>query len=1101
MVFSGCLQTAMPSLQIQLLGAFHLRYNGEPLTSIHQIRLQSLLAYLVLHSYAPQTRQHLAFLFWPDSIEAQAYSNLRKALHALRSALPDAEQYLYTDAREVQWRPNAPYVLDVALFEQHLTQAEQDTQSGDVAGGQAQLEAALGVYAGDLLPGCYDDWIAPERERLRERFLDALARLIDGLEQTHEYAAAIRQANRLLRVDPLHEETYRRLMRLHALNGDRAGALRIYHTCAATLQRELGVEPSPPTQEMYAQLLSLETAPIAPSARQGKRPRDALVGRHADWQHLMLAWERAVQGHAQFVFIGGDPGIGKTRLVEELVRWVRQQGFVAAYTRAYAAEGRLAYDPLAEWLRSEALQPHLSALEDVWLVEAARLAPDLRTQRPNLPTPQPLTESWQRRHFFEALARAVLSVQTPLLLALDDLQWCDRETLEWLHYLLRFDPHRRLLVVGTARLGEIDAEHPLRSLLRELRQTSQLIEWELAPLDDQETAQLAQQVANRSLDAAQMAAIQRATEGNPLLVQEMVWAEMLGGSAPQDAHGQHPAPAHESLLPAKMASVIESRLARLSPEARQLVALAATIGRSFTFAMLCQASGEDEDGLAAALDELWQQRIVRDQGSDAYDFSHDKIREVAYAAISPIRRRRLHHQVAQALEQVHASELDMVSARIAAHYRQAGDAAKAAAYYLCAATKMEFGFAYEEMVAHLQQGLTALQDQPRTQENVTLEIAMLLALGRVLTTREGWGSPRAIELFERASQDCLDSNNLAQLVRAQDYLQIAYSDNGNLPRALVLAQSNLESATKLGNPAEIEGAHGSLGFILCFAGELGAAREHLEQAAALAAASPEARTSAHRALSYAGAYPYTHVLWLLGFPDRAQCYLQAVLAAQEAHVGPFDLLSAYEFCVLFHQWRREWQEMQAYALKFTAVTEQYEYTAYRPIGHLYTSAAAAALGQPHSDRARLRQSIDDLRAGGLRMFVPNCLYLLAKMCLYAGDFAEGLATLDEALALAAQTGEHLWDVEAHRLRGELLAAEGKLQAAEMAYQQALALAQGQQAKSLELRAALSLGRLWQAQGKRREAYNLLAPIYNWFSEGFDTPDLKDTQALLTALAA
>jgi DNA-binding SARP family transcriptional activator len=1085
----------MPTLQIQLFGAFQLRYDGEAISGLHQARLQSLLAYLLLHRQAPQTRQCLAFLLWPDSSEAQAYSNLRKALSVLRSALPQAERFLQVDARTVQWHAAAPCTLDVAQFEQRLAEAARFDACGDSLALQTHLEAAVALYVGDLLPGCYDDWIAPERERLRERFVDALAQLMDALAQARDYTAAIRQANRLLRVDPLHEETYRQLMRLHALNDDRASALRVYHTCVATLRRELGAEPSPPTQEAYAQLLNLETTS---SASQGKRPRHALVGRRAEWQGLTVAWKQAAQGRAQFVLVGGEPGIGKTRLVEELAHWVAQQGFAAASTRAYAAEGRLAYDPVSEWLRSEPVRRHLDSMEDVWLVEVTRLAPELRAQRPHLPIPPPLSESWQRRHFFEALARAVRAVPMPLLLVLDDLQWCDRETLEWLHYLLRFNPHQRLLVVGTARLGEIDADHPLRSLLRELRQSGQVTELEVAPLAAHETAQLAQQVAERSFEPAQAAAIHRAAEGNPLWVQEIVWAQTWDGPGGPGGGSQPLAPPQAAPLPVRMQAVIEARLERLSPAARQLTALAATIGRSFTFAILRQASGGSEDHLVAALDELWQRRIVREQGSDAYDFSHDKIREVAYAAISPMRRQLLHRQVAQALEQAPAAELDVISARIAAHYRQGGDPAKAAAYYLRAATKMEFGFAYDEMVAHLQQGLTLLQDQPRTQENVTLEIAMLLALGRILTTREGWGSPRAIELFERARQNCLDSNNLAQLVRAQDYLQIAYSDNGKLPRALTLAKSNLELATKLGNPTEIEGAHGSLGFILCFSGELRSAREHLEQAAALAAASPEAQTSAHRALSYPGAYPYAHVLWLLGFPDRAQRYLQAVSAAQEAHAGPFDLLSAYEFCAIFHHWRREYEEMQAYAQKLMAVTEQYEYTAYRWTGHLYASAAAAALGQPYSGRAWLRQNINEWKARGIGMFVPNCLCLLAEMCIYAGDSAEGLATLDEALAVATETGEHLWDVEAQRLRAELLAAEGKVQAAEAAYQQALALARQQQAKSLELRAAVSLGRLWQTQGERQAAYDLLAPIYHWFHEGFDTPDLKEAQALLAA---
>ncbi len=1086
-----------PTLQIRLLGDFQLLYRGEPATAFHQARLRSLLAYLVLHRHASQTRQRLAFLFWPESNERQAYSNLRKALSALRGAVPDAKDFLHIDAKVVQWSPASPFVLDVAQFEHHLGEAECAAQNSDRAGVQAQLDRAVALYEGDLLPNCYDDWIVPERERLRERFLLALAQLSEGLEQARDYPAAIRHATRLLRTDPLHEETHRRLMRLHLLNGDRAAALRAYHTCAAILQRELGVTPGPPTQEAYAHLLHLEAAPVAPP-RQGRRTRDLLVGRQTEWQRLTVVWQQTTGGQAQFVLIGGEPGIGKTRLVEELAQWVAQQGFAAAYARAYAAEGHLAYDPIAAWLRSEALGRRLSTLADVWLAEAARLVPELRAGRPHLPAPEPLSESWQHRHFFEALARAVLAVPEPLLLVLDDLQWCDRETLEWLHFLLRFDPRHRLLVVGTARLGEIDAEHPLRSLLRELRQTEQVAELELAPLDEPETAQLAQQAAEETLDPTQTRSLYRASEGNPLLVQEMVRAKTLGGPSLPGAGA--PPLAHDAPLPAKMQAVIESRLARLSPAARRLAALAATIGRSFTFATLRQAGGAGDDLLVAALDELWQRRIVREQGSDSYDFSHDKIREVVYAGISPMWRRMLHRQVAQALEQIHHADLSPVNARIAGHYRQAGDAAKAAAYYFRSTYEMQFGFAFEEMLTRLQQGLAVLQDQPRTAENVTLEIALHMAIGRILTARAGWTDAGARAALETARQLCIESSNWAQLMRTQDYLWVVYANFGEYDRALALGRSNLELAAQLDNQAELEGAHGGLGFLLFYVGDLAAARAHLEQAAALAARPRAAHERARHPLIYTGAYHRVLLLLLLGYPDAAQRYLHEVLAVQEAQVGPLDLTTAYEFCVMFHHWRREWQTMQVYAQKLAAVAEKHEFATFGWIGRCYTAATSAALGESNEGGSLLRQSIAMLQARGIRMFIPYMLCLLAEVDGQLGQSAAALTALDEAITLAAATGEQLCAAETQRLRGDLLAAQGAVLEAELAYERALAAARGQQVKWFELRAAVSLSRLWQAQGKRREAHDLLAPIYAWFTEGFDTPDLQAAQALLTALA-
>ena len=350
--------------------------------------------------------------------------------------------------------------------------------------------------------------------------------------------------------------------------------------------------------------------------------------------------------------------------------------------RAYEAEGGLAYDPVVEWLRAASLQPRIEALGDARLVRIARLVPELLASRPNLPPPQPLTEGWQRRRFFEALAHAFLSAPEPLLLVLDDLQWCERETIEWLHYLLRHDPQARLLVVGAFRPGEVAAEHPLAALLHALRPSGLLIERELAPLDESETAQVAQQVAGRALAPHELD-VAATGDGR----QSAVYRR-------NGAIGRRAAPADGGArMPVKVLSVIAARLGRLSSGARTLAEVAATVGRSFSFDILLHASGAGEDAVVAALDELWQRRIVRVQGQAGsaslarYDFSHDKIREAACAGVSPARGPLLHRRVAEALERVHAENLDPVCAEIAVHYDAAGLFEQAVTHYQ-AATKM-----------------------------------------------------------------------------------------------------------------------------------------------------------------------------------------------------------------------------------------------------------------------------------------------------------------------------------------------------------------------------------------------------------------------------
>ncbi|MCA1553927.1 MAG: hypothetical protein LC737_06070 [Chloroflexi bacterium] len=244
----------MTTLHVQLLGEFRLLADDCPLTTVNTPRAQALLTYLVLHRGVPQARQHIAFQFWPDSTEAQARTNLRNVFHSLRRALPDAEAFLDADAKSLLWRANAPFTLDVQAFEHAATRGLQLAVADEPAAIR-HLQSAATRYRGDLLPSCYDEWIAPERERLRQLLITTLERLSELLTQQHDWQRAIHAAEQRLRHDPLHEETYRRLLNLHTQNADRVGVLRTYRTCAAVLASELGVEPSASTQRAYEQSL------------------------------------------------------------------------------------------------------------------------------------------------------------------------------------------------------------------------------------------------------------------------------------------------------------------------------------------------------------------------------------------------------------------------------------------------------------------------------------------------------------------------------------------------------------------------------------------------------------------------------------------------------------------------------------------------------------------------------------------------------------------------------------------------------------------------------------------------------------------------------
>jgi DNA-binding SARP family transcriptional activator len=690
------------TLHIDLLGGLRLLRGDEPLTTVDTPRLQSLLAYLLLNREAPQARHRVAFLFWPDSPEEQAMTNLRNLLYRLRHTLPEADRFLHVDRRTLRWRDGAPFELDVAEFEEALKRADE---APDGATERSALEQAVDLYDGDLLPGLYEDWIVPERERLRQSFERALERLTRLLEDQHHYRAAVGYGRRLVRHDPLREASYRRLMRLQALTGDRAGALRTYHRCATLLEQELGVEPSPATRQMYEQLLAVEEAPLPRRVRSRRTGGlSPLVGRQGAWAELRRAWRQATAGQPNLVLISGEVGIGKTRLAEELIQWAGRQGIVTATARCYAAEGELAYAPVAAWLRA---RPLPSSLETVWRTELARLLPELLADDPDLPKPGPITEPWQRRRFFEAMTRAFFHGDQPLLLLIDALQWSDRGTLEWLHYLLRHDTRARLLVVGTYRPDQVRDDHPFSSLIHALREDGQVNEIALSPLSKAETATLAGNVAGREIHPDLIECLYGETEGNPLFI-----VETVRGGLPDEVR-QLPSGGTVCIprpLPSRMKDALAARIAQLSPLSRSLAELAATIGREFTFDVLREASDAGEDRLVQGLDELWQRRVIREQGEDAYDFSHDKLREVLTADLSEARRHMLHRRVAQALERVYGDDVDGIAARIASHYERAGEPQEAIEYYQLAA-EMARRMQAEEEAARCLLRASALEEE------------------------------------------------------------------------------------------------------------------------------------------------------------------------------------------------------------------------------------------------------------------------------------------------------------------------------------------------------------------------------------------------------
>ena len=620
-------------------------------------------------------------------------------LHTLRRALPDADRLIEIGPRTLHWRADVPLWLDVEQFERALA--------------EDRLEEAVEIYGGELLEGRYDEWLSGERERLAGLYVDALERLARQHEQHQRWPEAIRCAERLVARDPLREESHRLLIRLCQASGDRARAVRAYHVCATTLERELGVDPSPETRAVYESLVVAALADRIP----GTPP---LVGRAAERARLAAAWRAAASGHPRLVLVTGEAGVGKTRLVDELRA---RAAAVTAEARAYPAEGPLAYGVVTAWLRSAPVAARLSRLGRADLTELARLLPELAARAT---PPEPLPEAELRHRLLGAIGRALLAAGTPLLLVADDVQWADAQSLRLIHYLIRSAPPARLLVAATARREELDEHHPLTALSTAVAALDRLSEIELARLSREETALLAERITGTPLGAAGLERLYGDSEGNPLFVVEAL---------------QPDAPAARQVQ-----AVIAARLARLSPPAAATAGVAATIGQAFSADVLAAATGLDEQAFVAALDELWRRGIVRAHGPNAYDFSHGRIRDAAYAALGPPRRRHVHLAVARALERgEHAA-----AAAIAPHYEQAGATAEAVRWYERAADAAQWLHAHPDAVRALERALALSGELPDGPGTAGLQLRLLTALPAPLLALEGYASERMTRVHARA---------------------------------------------------------------------------------------------------------------------------------------------------------------------------------------------------------------------------------------------------------------------------------------------------------------------------------------------------------------
>ncbi|MGD9987726.1 ATP-binding protein [Pseudonocardia sp.] len=933
-----------------------------------------LIAYLVVHAGVPQTRQHLAALFWPDSADEQALTNLRRELHRVKAMLDD-DPALVVTARDLCWTDSPTCRADVRSFALVRAAARTAAAAGDEEQQLARAGAAVACYRGDFLPGGFDDWVLDARAELEQQCVD----LLDMIAGRGAGDAAVAAARRRVALRPLEEPGYRRLMELYAAAGDRAAAVSTYHRCASVLERELGVDPDPQTRATLERVLAPPAPERAPTPARRTGPGAArLVGRAPELARLRAAW-RAAADRPGLVVVRGEAGVGTSRLVAELAEECRRAGAVVAVTQGFGSAGRLALAPVADWLRTPEIRAAAERLAPVWRAEIDRLVPSART-------PAAATDTWQGHRLFEAVTRALAAVDRPLLLVVDNLHWCDQETLGFLTFCLGAATATPLLVAATTRIDDADQEPGLPEWLTRMRSTRGPTEIEVRPFETADTAALAASVTGHPLDDDAAALLQATTGGFPLHVVEAVRCGELD--------------------PGDLGTVLRHRLDAVGDSARAIAGLAAAVGRDFTLDLLGAASELPADAVVAAVDELWRQRILRETG-DGYDFAHDLLRACAYEQAGPPARWLSHRRLAQALEVLHAGDLDAVSAQLAEQYARGGRGARAVGYYRRAAAVASGRYAHAEAVRLLDEARAILARTPAGRGRDTAELAVLEATAAPLNALYGYSAPRLRDTLERSVALAAGLGDRRAEVTGLVGLWSSRFVSGETTAAHATASralSLVDDGSDLAGPA-----HLAVGGSELTLGRPADALHHLDRAAAIGGGHP--LTVGTRSDMHVRAFA-AHAHWLLGHDDAALAACREAVDMARTTGGPYGLAAALGHGAVTHQLRGDRDALVATVAELDDLCARYDFTYYR-------EWAMVLDGWCRGDTTGLdlaTRGIEGLHAKAALVRMPYWLSLRADLAARNGLPAEARATLDAAAAGARDRNEGWWLPEVLRLR-------------------------------------------------------------------------------------
>jgi predicted ATPase len=841
-----------------------------------------------------------------------------------------------------------------------------------------------------------------------------------------------------------------------------------------------------------------------------------LVGREQEVGLLLARWAQVKDGVGQVVLLSGEAGIGKSRLVQVL------KEHVAAEPQAWLTPCQC-----SPYYQNTALYPIIDLLEQValrfereepppqklrklegFLVQyglplaevvplfAALLSLPLGTEY----APLTVSPEQQKQKTLHALLTILVRIaaQQPVLFVMEDLHWVDPTTLELLSLLVDQGPTARILALCTFR-----PDFPIPWTGR-----SHLTQVTLPRLPRRQAAEMTGRVAHgKVLPPEVVEQVVAKTDGVPLFVEELTKMVLESGLLQERAERYElTAPLPPLAIPATLHDSLMARLDRLAA-VKSLAQLGATLGREFSYELLQAVSPWDEGTLQQGLHQLVEAEFLYQQGlppQATYRFKHALIQEAAYQSLLRSTRQQYHQRIAQMLEVRFPERCETQPELLAHHFTEAGLAEQAVRYWQRAGQLASDRSANLEAINHCTTGIELLRTLPETPEHTQQALTLYIALGAALGMAKGLAAPEVEHAYTQARTLCQQVGETPELVPVLLGLWRFYNLRTQLHTARELGETLLRLAQHADDPALAVVAHYTLGVTWFNLGALPAARQHLE--AGIARYTPnQRRDPAFRMGQDPGVSCRVHAartLWLLGYPEQALARLHEALALAHELAHPYSLAWTRCWAAFVAQFRRDVPAVYEHAEAAVALATEQDFPQWAAYGMSVRGWALAMQGQGEEGLAQVHRGIVAYRATGAALLVPYFCTILAEVSDHLGHPEDGLQALAEAHTLIEQQEERWWEAEVCRLRGVLLLRQpGTPQAeAETWLQRALDVARRQEAKALELRAAMSLSRLWQQQGKREAAREVLAPIYGWFTEGFDTADLQEAKALLEEFA-